>query len=291
MNAGPTTASKALPVAAALSLACASFESTARALADEAPNSSPPTKTEERRFDRVDLERIEGFARFLTKHEPLLPPPPARPVIFQTLSRDGVLSNLNLHPLEQKALELLAITDADTLRFQIVATRPRVRDTFRSTDMFGPLEKTATPQLPSPPADLSKEQRWAYARALNFCHLIAGHLAITTANGDTSAEEAYLNSKPIERHLYLLQTIGALEVTDKVIQGSLASQIGHALLAKATNTITDEDRLHLPQLNELSRYTGNLWAYRAFVLTTGAATFGLYHLVRRRISTPEKIQS
>ena len=287
MKSHPSTASKALPVAAALSLACASFGNTQRTIAQDAQLTPPQATSAERRFDRNDLQRLESFSHFLTTHETLLPPLSDRPRIFRTLSTEGVLSHLNLHPLERTALEHLATTDALTLRIRIIATRGRVKDTFQESDMFGSLKKHKAPQTAEPLTHLTKEEMPGYARALAFCHLIAGHLATTSTNGNTSAQERYLNGLPIERHIKLLQTVGALELTEKVAPTTIASRTGRAYLIRVAETITQEDRANVSLLNEISHYKGNVWAYRALVLGMGAAAFGLYHTARRRVSAAE----
>lgn len=287
MQSTPSTTSKTLPLAAALSLACASFGTGLRAFAQDTHTTSSVATSGEIQFDRSDLQRIESFAHFLTTHESLLPPLAERPRIFHTLEIEGVLPNLNLHPLERTAVELLATTDADTLRFRIISTRPKVGDTFRSSDMFGPLEKHTKSVTPQALKDPTQDEMSAYARALTLCHLMAGHLALTPTNENARAQEAYLNRQPIQRLAFLLQTIGVLEVTKKVAPTTLASRIGTKHLANVAEAITEEDRANVPHLNDISRHTGNIWAYRALAISVGAAVFALYHATRRRISASE----
>lgn len=286
MELSPSKASKSLPVAAALSLACATFSENSRAFADERAL-APITHAAdaEKRFDRSDLQRMESFAHFLAIHESLLPPAPQRARVFHALASDGVFSQLKLHPLERTALESLATTDASTLRFKILTTRAHTKNSFSMRNMFGATE-TAPSSTPTHASnDLTKEEATLYARALVFCHLISGHLSTTSTNGSKTPTEMYLNAQSVEHHIKLLQVIGALEVTKGVDPATLAAQIGRTYLTKASATISEIDRANIPELNSLSSYTSNVIAYRLFVLASAASTFAMYACARKRITS------
>lgn len=190
MGLATSTPSTALPVAAAISLACATFGAVERAHADE--SAIKTSHTSEQRFSRHDLHRLESFAHFLARNDSWLPPLHERSRIFDLLTVEGVFSSVTPLPLEQAALQHLASTDASTLRFRILSARVRTKDTFSKSDMFGEAPKQVPPQSLHLTDQLSKEDARHYGQALAFCHLISGHISIASTNGAIGQEETYL---------------------------------------------------------------------------------------------------
>jgi hypothetical protein len=137
--------------------------------------------------------------------------------------------------MERAAIEHLATTDAATLSVSILTTRARTKNSFSFRDMFGSVETTTSSSPPLTSDDLTKGEMTQYAHALILCHLISGHIATTSPNGTTKPEEIYLSAQPVEHHVRLLQTIGALELTKSVEPTSMAARIGRTFLTKVSN--------------------------------------------------------
>ena len=229
-----------------------------------------------------DLERLESFSKLLSANANLLSSIKARDTVFNFVVADGVLDAIPLHPLERRALELLRDNDVDTVRFAIIQTRTHlIKGTFSEKDMFGGHRASNDNTEPSS-RDLPPDIATDYGKLLGVCQFLTGTLALKSGASSPSLEEKFLSSLPPQRETTLIQTLGALILSERLSPATYASQFGeHILIAKA-NSITPEEIENIPLLKKTDHYASHPWLLRAFILSQVTLLYGLFKAATHR---------